>query len=357
MIKYFSVENFSSIKNEVIFEADIGSKTQTQTNKALVFFGANASGKTNILKAITFVFWFIQKSFFEMKPNQVIPFDAFISETKTPSKFYIEFVIGENLYKYTLELTKEKVLYEKLEKNILRKPIYERNEQEVIISRDISKEKVQKDLPKNVSIISFLSRFDSQAFAREIQQYKVISNVTYSGFRDKESEPSELALELAEKNLKEKALKLLQVADTEIVDFVVNQIDNKEKDQILKTLSRDENIPKDEKEKLLSLISSDERLFKKLSFKHKLQEAAFELPFLQESQGTKKLFTKAKDILSILENGGIYIIDEVDSHLHFKIVEYLVSKFNLSQNAQLLCSSHSPSIIDSCFEAKTLWFT
>jgi len=337
MIKYFSVENFSSIKDEIIFEADIGCRKQLDTNKAFIVFGSNASGKTNFLKAITFLFWFIRKSFFELEPNQSIPFDIFITKQNKPTKFYIEFIIKNNLYKYTLELNQHKILYEKLEKNRFQKPIYERDT-ENISARGISKN-VLKDLPLNVSIISFLSRFKTQTFAREIQLYNVVSNVTYAGLSDSRKLEDEIAKEIIELNIKDKALETLKIADTGIVDFSLNSNDNTIKD------------------KLAKLLVSNQIDSNQLSFIHNIDGQKVDFTFLQESEGTKKLFLKLKDIIEVINKGGIFIFDEMDSQLHFKIAEYIVSLFKSSLNAQLICSSHSPNIIDSSFDAKTLWFT
>ena len=337
MIKYFSVENFSSIKDEIIFEADIGCRKQLDTNKAFIVFGSNASGKTNFLKAITFLFWFIRKSFFELEPNQSIPFDIFITKQNKPTKFYIEFIIKNNLYKYTLELNQHKILYEKLEKNRFQKPIYERDT-ENISARGISKN-VLKDLPLNVSIISFLSRFKTQTFAREIQLYNVVSNVTYAGLSDSRKLEDEIAKEIIELNIKDKALETLKIADTGIVDFSLNSNDNTIKD------------------KLAKLLVSNQIDSNQLSFIHNIDGQKVDFTFLQESEGTKKLFLKLKDIIEVIDKGGIFIFDEMDSQLHFKIAEYIVSLFKSSLNAQLICSSHSPNIIDSSFDAKTLWFT
>lgn len=358
MIKYFSVKNFASFKDEVSFEADIGSKTQLETNKALVCYGANASGKTNFLKAITFLFWFMQKSFFQLNPKEEIPFDPFMLSNNETTKFYVEFIINDNLYKYTLEITKEKVIYEKLEKNRFKKPIYERKEQKIIVSRDISKDRIEKDLPENVSIISFLSRFESQKFAKEIESYKIVSNVSYSGLIDNkiktEIKAKDIATILQKTEFKNEAIELLKIADTEIVDFKTVELDDKLKNEIIDKLSKDKNISDNDKEKIKNALLTDK--FKELLFKHKSEKKSFDLPIEKESSGTQKLFIKSKDILSILKNGGIYIVDEIEANLHFKIVEYIISKFKISSNAQLICSSQCPTIIDSCFDAKTLWF-
>ena len=362
MIKYFSVENFSSIKDEIIFEADIGCKKLLDTNKAFVVFGSNASGKTNFLKAITFLFWFMRESFFTLRPGEKIPFDTFITKENEPTKFYVEFIIKNNLYKYTLELNKKEVLYEKLEKNRLKKPIYERDKNK-IYAREVSK-KTLKDLPSNVSIISFLSRFRTQKFAKEIYSYNIVSNVTYFGLRENTNIEEKIAKEIIDSDIKKKALEILKIADTGIVDFsLIDSISDKDLKTIkeLKTDSTIENnIEKNEIKKLKLLLLSkllSNKTKSQVFFLHDIEGKEVEFNFMQESDGTKKLFLKLKDIITITQNGGILIFDEIDSQLHFKIVEYIVSLFKSSQNAQLICASHSPTIIDRSFDAKTLWFT
>jgi len=352
MIKYLSVENFSSIKDEIIFEADIGCKRQLDTNKAFVVFGSNASGKTNFLKAITFLFWFMKRSFFDLKPHQQIPVVTFVTQEDKSTKFYVEFIIKDNLYKYTLELNKHKVLYEKLEKNRFRKPIYERNKDN-IYARGLSKN-ILKDLPPNVSIISFLSRFETQIFAREIQLYNVVSNVTYAGLFDKDRREVDVAKKIIDLKIKDKALQILNIADTGIVDFSLSADGNVK--EFIEQLQNDSSI-KDKNKILLKLLLVNKINLNRLFFTHIINGKRVEFDFSQESEGTKKLFLKLKDIIEIVDKGGIFIFDEIDSRLHFKIVEYIVSLFRSSLNAQLICSSHSPNIIDSSFDAKTLWFT
>jgi len=316
MIKYFSVENFASIANEIYFECDI-LKKGLESNKALVLFGTNASGKTNILKAITFLFWFIKDSFYSLKPDTKIPVETFLN-TDTEVKFYTEFVVENELFKYTLHLTKEEVIYEKLEKKGFRKPIYEREKQDFIVLRD-AKQDILKDLPKNASIISFLSRFESNIFAKKVYSFKFISNVKNTGFNEKIDE-IKIAKEIIENNLKEKVIDILKIADTEIVDFEFEEIDFSEE----------------------------------LLFYHKLEDGVFKLKFNQESEGTKRLFIKSLEILQIISSGGVYIVDEIDSNLHFMIVDYIIELFKNSKNSQIICAAHSPTIIQN-FDKNTLW--
>ena len=61
MIKYFAVENYKSIKNKAIleFDSNLAEDYPYPASAVIGFAGANASGKTTILQAISFIFWFI----------------------------------------------------------------------------------------------------------------------------------------------------------------------------------------------------------------------------------------------------------------------------------------------------------
>jgi len=354
MIKYFSVENFFSIYKEISFELDISINKSLKSNSTIALFGSNASGKTTLLKAISFLFWFIKDSFFSLKPDEEIPIQTFANNDNN-SKFYMEFVVNNNLYKYTLEINKKEVVYEKLEKNRFKYPIYERKGLKILHLRDM-KETSLKDLPKNVSIVSFLSRFETQIYAKEIYEYKVISNVKFTGYdEEKKLHYKIVAKKIIDSNYKEKVLNILKIADTEIMDFYFETIElsEVEKEKIINQILKDNNLPEIIKNKIIDDITNNKKN-EKLLFKHKLSNDSFLLTFEFESEGTKKLFYKIFEIIDIIENGGVYIIDEIDSHLHFLIVEYIINLFKDSKG-QLICASHSPVIINN-FDIYTLWF-
>ena len=91
---------------------------------------------------------------------------------------------------------------------------------------------------------------------------------------------------------------------------------------------------------------------KKLMCIHESDETSLEIPFELESEGTKKLLGLWAEIMEILMNGGICIIDELDSHLHPEIVEYIISLFcNKSTNpgrGQLFFTSHQYQHLNLC---------
>jgi len=124
MIHNFSVENFYSIydKQELDFTSNkkynnssIFFSENTFINNVNCFIGANASGKTNIFKALHFLIWFAQTSFYDLYGDFDALFDSHKLRTNDLTEFNLEFSSGNKLYKYNLKLTKHRIIEETLE--------------------------------------------------------------------------------------------------------------------------------------------------------------------------------------------------------------------------------------------------
>jgi AAA15 family ATPase/GTPase len=89
LIKYFTVENFRAIKNENILAFDTLIKSGCEAHPLIGLAGANASGKTALLQAISYVFWFMQNSFLTQAPDAEIPINAFCTQTDLPTRFHL----------------------------------------------------------------------------------------------------------------------------------------------------------------------------------------------------------------------------------------------------------------------------
>ena len=124
MIHNFKVENFYSINEEQEldfttnkkYSDSYGQYDNDYISKVNCFVGANASGKTNLFKALSFLLWFSENSFYQDLENDLkklfVPHK--LKENK-PTKFEIIFDISQNLYRYSLILTPDELINEKLE--------------------------------------------------------------------------------------------------------------------------------------------------------------------------------------------------------------------------------------------------
>lgn len=333
MIKYFTIKNFRSIKNENILEFDAHLKNSTYPAHPVIgFAGANASGKTNVLRSLTFVLWFMQNSFLRLDKNDDIPCEAFYTLSKLPTEFHLIFaekswVDGQEKiidYEYKLCLTKEKVLTEKLnycpyEKSEL---VYFRHDGKVELGDSVSPIDI-KDLRENCSIISLASQFASQNVANACKDYAVKTNLTFAVRNFSERHKiSLLENELKDHKLREKIQPHLKMADVGI-------------------------------EKIK--ISSE----KQTIFMHKIEDKLAPFEYHLESAGTLEFLLKLFYFLQALEEGAVFVVDEIELKLHQNLVAYLLGLFkNKTANkhgAQLICSFHNSYFMEF-LEPEQLWF-
>ena len=124
MIIEFSVKNFYSIKNTQTLSFKISKKDSLDGssfkdknnffNKIACIIGNNASGKTNIMKALSFLLWFAHFSYLRQDINQPIAVEPHVLSDDKTSEFTLIFVNNEVEYKYILKVNSKMVVYEYL---------------------------------------------------------------------------------------------------------------------------------------------------------------------------------------------------------------------------------------------------
>src|SRR5690606_10513508 len=126
MIVNFSVQNFGSIKDKqtLSFEADksdhledyyVVNTGKLRLLKLALIYGANASGKTTILKALTF----LQRIVLDPleKKTDYLDFDPFLFDVNTPTQntiLSIEFIQKRIRYSYEIEFNRQSIIIEVL---------------------------------------------------------------------------------------------------------------------------------------------------------------------------------------------------------------------------------------------------
>jgi AAA15 family ATPase/GTPase len=356
MIREFSVKNFYSFKeeNKVSFmvhkkapctDAYVDADKGERITKVLASFGPNASGKTNLLKALSFISWFIRNSF-NLKPDATIPFQSFRFEKDStePAELSVEFTDEEKIYQYCVRLTPEQVLDEALfirngrGSQYLFKRIWNTSSRKYDFatkSFGLSKgfgEFVQ--MRKNASVFSIALQHNHEESKKIIEVWsRLHTNVVEHG-REGRMVDDEIMIRLLESaayfhghpEYREQAQELLMR-----FDLGLNGIEIEE---------REIGVDKEGKPKKILFpfgvhIGKDESVHK--------------LPFFYESNGTQNLFVLLKKILPVLEEGGITVLDEfeVDLHPHMirPLVDLFISKNSNPLNAQLLFSCHSTDIM------------
>lgn len=365
MIKYFSVENYKSIKNKAIleFDSNLGADYPYPASAVVGFAGANASGKTTILQAITFVFWFMKGSFSE---EDIIPCSPFATTSDIPSKFHLIFVYknsdGDYIdYEYLLAVNQERVLKEEVyyypNKLQVQELVYKRNKELVEFGPKVHKldKDVTSALRSNSSIISFLAQFPSQTIAKVFQQYPLFNNVNRSGLKRLKYEPSVVKNIIDNPILETQLVEVLKIADIGIESIKLKPLSNQEKLQYIKKLRGSDEIQDSSfiKQFMESMTSN-------IQFKHRIDDDLIEFTSLNESAGTLQLIVLLEKIQLAFSQSYLLIFDEIELQLHQNLIAYLIGLFeNPSQNlqgGQLLFSFHNTALME-ILKPNQLWFT
>ncbi len=352
MIYNFKVENFCSIREmqELNFEEPKkfdDSVVETNSGKFLntisCFIGNNASGKTNILKALSFFMWFIEDSYYELPINKEIPFKKHKLCQKKSTKFEIIFDNSKGLFKLELELNKDEILREKL--SIKRERAFSKiysvnrlkNQLEIDYNNNrfmnpINKEdKKRFEEKKNSSFLSFIT---NMGYLSEYQVKKIVPNINSNVTFIEMHQPPNIVNCIkcsnkieSKKELKDLCLKYIKKFDLGITDISLD------------------------KARIIIEDSDGKKVEEKiLTFKHGEGNKSFELTAFDESAGTIQSLSMLFDFFEVFETGGLVIIDEIESHMHPNILRKLIGLFGNktvnTKNAQLFFSTHQPLFLN-----------
>ena len=297
--------------------------------KSVGLFGPNASGKSNILKAIDFCCRMILNSHL-YNEGAVFNFEPFKFDgwQDKPSKFLIDFVCEGIEYEYSFELTKTKIISESL----YHYPVGRRAK---VFLRDIDGKysfgtgviSKPSDVVLNTSDKNlFISRASSMN--REIPQklYRYFLNHFLLGLVN----VNELMVLDSFNTYKKVILKALEICDTDITDIEAR------KEQVPSPVA----IPGQGE---LSFTLVDVLKFK--TFHRNQKDVMFDLD-LEESSGTRKLFQILIRLLDVVKNKKSIMMDEFDMGLHTRLADFILDLIHASEGSQLLFSSHNTNLID-----------
>ncbi len=372
MLVEFRVKNFRSIGSEqclsLIAGKDsahaethlIGSVTRSLPNvlKSAVIYGANASGKSNLVNALQFMQLVVATSATQMREGQTFNFQPFkldAESSKEPSEFEITFIEKGIRYQYGFRLSSDRIVEEWL-------LAYKTSQPQMWFNRAFNPETGKDDY-------KFGSHLTGQ---RRLWQETTRSNALFlSKAVDLNSELLRpIFLWIVQK------LRIIGAGHQPIHDFSINHARTEiGRCELMKFLNAADLSIAD--------VTLENRKVKELGFKledgqppvHMVQEfdalmpmflhksekgsATFELP--DESTGTQRLFAFAGPIIEVLKSGSILVVDELDGSLHTHMVRFLIDFFHSSEinktGAQLIFTTHDTSLLDTdIFRRDQIWF-
>lgn len=375
MLKEFTMKNYKSFKDEMIFtmEADIDNvsehpdhliKNKYSDNllKLGSIYGPNGGGKTTIIKGLMLMKNLIAPRQIELlrevrinfndiesfkfsskKTDKIIEMSGFFIDDKYEIGYKFSFEKLKIEEGYAIRFNKENLSFRDLatkefinlftrngqiiESELLRKEL---NVSTFLVSDAISfvaflennhinrSSKNTKYLDivsrllKEIRLISYFRGLDTIQTERNYEQNSFLSMYLGSKYRDN--------------NIKDKVVNILNNLDINISDIIIEK-------------------------------TSDGR--RKVYCEHFVDDKKFRLSLEEESEGTIGLINMLPSIIRIIETGGIMIVDELDAHLHPKLIKRIIELFGskINRNAQLIFNSHDIwNMTNENFRRDEIWF-
>lgn len=374
MLIDFTVENYRSIKEPVTLSAIAQTHKKNQADDKITkpfsfpkrkleilpvlgIFGANASGKSNVInalgKVLSFVFFsdVYDKLQFSRYFNFVKPFLLTTETAKAPTKFQLRILRDGNIYTYNLSIEQNVILEEHLE--------YIPNELERAYTRLIFNRKWNK---RSKSYTVENGKEFGEAY-REIQ-VSLKESQAFLGFvlKNINNEFLEPLLIWLKSQWHSNSLNT-DVYDHKLSCFVLDELKSESpnfKEDITEIMKKfDVGIEDVEIKKIKN--ESDDYDYEVIII-HKTDKGTIKWLLEEESLGTRKLFTLATKLFLVVDIGGLMLVDELGTSTHPNINREIVrlfqnKKFN-KKNAQLIFTSHDSNLLSKgILRRDQIWYT
>ncbi len=372
MLIEFRLSNFRSIRDPQTLSMVAGSGTELPQNicvsdsdsnlqlvRSAVIYGANAAGKSNLIRALYFMRRHILFSATKTQQGDKIPVDSFLFDKKVcqqPSKFEITFSKDKVRYQYGFELDKNRILEEwlyaypsgRVQQWFFRKYNKDTDNYSWKFSKFFTgKKKLWMDSTRsNALFLSTAVQLNNEQlfpvfswFQKDLAVIPAFNEVSFSRSIEQ--------LKTAEG--KKRILKYINIADPSISDISL-AFEKFSEDKLSKKL------PDHIKEMLKVDLAGKE--ITNLEFIHPDNAA---LKLRDESHGIQKFLAFAGYWIDALENGKVLVVDELDNSLHPLSVRFLINLISNPEinkkNSQLIFSTHDTSLLDNdIFRRDQIWF-
>lgn len=287
----------------------------------MTIYGANASGKTNILNSILLMKEMVCGRYASPLKGERMHYEPFaFSSESSPTSLDVIFYFGGIRYSYGFSYDREKILSEYLYfwpsgREAL---VFMREGEEYIFREDVQEQKTLSGrTPYNRLYLTVSNEWNNRHTEKAFLWFRTIQG-------SDESDGEAAAFVKGGNAAKENILREMTVADLGIVDM------NYEDGILYST--------------------------------HRVGEKEYMLPFEMESDGTKKYFKNIGLWLDALENGKIVLVDELCSSLHPLLTRHLIEMFQNPDvnrtHAQLIFTTHDVGLLDlKLLRRDEIWFT
>lgn len=346
MLLEFRVENYRSFKDAAVLSMKATAANEhlenlittvhgTRLIKSAVIYGANASGKSNLMRALIAAIMIIRTSD-SRQVGMPIPFvDPFFfcEDRKKESSFEFEFICSERRYIYGFSCSDRKITEEHLSMYSSQRPtkiFTRRNEKYDFYNSTTAKilEPLKERNTPNKLFLATATNWNAPVTREPFMWFSKALDV----FDSQQPMLQSLGMYEADGNgeLKKFTTQLLRESDINISDYTIES-------RIVNTpIQPHGQFMKSKEYKVLSrhVIKKDDK-----------STATYDLQMNEESRGTQNLFFLSPQIKRALDNGYLFCVDELDSSMHPDLLNYLIGLFNSpdtnKKGAQLIVTLHS----------------
>ncbi|NSX04019.1 AAA family ATPase [Cupriavidus gilardii] len=373
MLVEFRVKNFRSLRDEQVLSlvaskdasladtntVESGLKAAPRLLSSAVVYGANASGKSNLIKALQYMRGVVVESATVVQPGQtyaVQPFRLDTASAEEPSEFEVTVILSGVRHQYGFAMTQQRIVREHLLVYKAFKPQrwFERH-YDASSGKDVyefgtglkgSKTLWENATRSNALFLSMAAQLNSEAL-RPLFDWFASSLVL---FNEQALLNPQVSIEmLKQPGGRKRICDFLTSADISIADIEV--VTRKVPGQ---TMHFDVAAGKSE-------LRYEEVEQQQLRFSHTTGRGTAVFDLMDESSGTRNLLFLAGPVLDILEKGQTLVIDELDTSLHTLLVRELVRMFHRPEintgGAQLIFTTHDTSLLDApdLFRRDQIW--
>ena len=343
--------------------------------RSAAVYGANASGKSNLVRAISFMRRFVLESSRESQAEEPIRVDRFRLSTAArgkPAYFQVVFFLHGRRYRYGFEVDGRRVCAEWLYHAQQRETrLFVREGNQFDLSSVFREGRgLQARTRDNALFLSVVAQFNGELATALLGWFRTTLNVV-SGLNDAAYGPFTLRRFQDSDAFQQRALAFVREADLDISDIDVEMTPVLEADlpgemrgaleQLVSTIAElRRGKPGGEQDDLMvSRVRTRHRVFDQEQ--NPAEWETFDLGE-QESDGTQKIFFLSGPLMDTLEQGKVLVIDEMEARLHPFITCAIVQLFHSTQtnphNAQLIFCTHDTGLLSrEHFRRDQIWFT
>jgi len=374
MLIEFRAKNFRSLRDEQVLSLvastdktlldthalDTGLKAAPHLLKSAVVYGANASGKSNLIKALQYMRGVVLESA-ALQPGQTFdqlqPFRLDATSASLPTEFEVTFILDGVRYQYGFAMNAQRIVSEQLLVYKTFKPQrwFERHF-DTKSGKDVyefgpslkgAKNLWEGATRPNALFLSVAVQLNSEAL-RAVSDWFANRLVI---FNEQSPMSPQFSVQMLKQEAQRKAIcEFLRAADISIADIEVAT-----RQAMVHAIHFDLAIGKREE-------TASEQAVDEVKFHHITEHGKAVFDLMDESSGTRNLLFLTGPILDILGKGLTLVVDELDTSLHTLLVQALVRLFHRPEvntgGAQLIFTTHDTSLLDAygLFRRDQIWF-